>query len=140
MPSEYVIDEKFGLVFSKGFGVFTHHDFAMHMAAMGRDERFKPEFNQIVDCRLISEMKLNADQIKDLAGRTIFSALSKRALLGSSDLQYGMSRMFAAYQEMHGRHNFLVSRDWAETLAWLDLPSDYDAYENVAANPPTRVD
>ena len=139
MPSEYVIDESIGLVFSKGLGVFTHHDFIMHMTMLGQDARFKPEFNQIVDCRSISEMELNAEQIKDLVGRTIFSPLSRRAFLGSSDLQYGMSRMFAAYQEINGKQNIIVSRDMGEALAWLNLPGDYDPYKNGAFNPPTSV-
>lgn len=139
MPSEFIIDEKVGLVFSKGLGVFTPQDYFDHMTQLGRDARFKTEFNQIIDCRSISEMKLNAEQIRGLAERSIFSVHSKRAFLGSTDMQVGMSRMLAAYQEMQGRPNVKVSRDLADALAWLDLPGDYDPYRNVVTHPPTRV-
>lgn len=125
MPSHFVIDVKHGLVVSIGTGVFTQADFVDHMSRLRVDPAFDPNFHQLVDCREIEFMDLTSAQIEALASRTIFSRQSRCAFVVSSDLQFGLGRMFSAYRESAGYGaNVEVFRKWEEALSWLNLPTD----------------
>jgi hypothetical protein len=124
MPANFIIDVQHRLVFSTGDGVFTHADFLEHMARLQRDARFQPEFDQLVDCRAFT-LQLTSEEISDLASRSVFSSRSRRAFVVASSLQFGLSRMFAAYREEKGRQETMVFRDLREALAWLNLPPDW---------------
>ncbi len=128
MPETYVIDPQRGVVFSKGIGVFTYADFTEHMARMKADPAFRPEFNQLVDCRAMTSFDLTGAQVNEIAGRSIFSVRTRRAFVVSSDLQFGMSHMFAAYRENRGEMDVRVFREMREALAWLGLPPDLDPW------------
>ena len=124
MPTEFTVHSQLSVVVSRGSGVFTHADFLDHMARVGADPQFHPDLNHIVDCRPITKMDLTQKQIMDLAGRSIFSARSRRAFVVSSDLQYGLTRMFAAYREIKAGQEVMVFQDLPAALAWLGLPPD----------------
>lgn len=128
MPADYTIDAERKVVFSRGTGVFTHADYMGHMAALGKEPLFQPTFNQLVDCRAITEMKVTAAEIKDLAMRSLFDTSSKRAFVASNSIQFGMSRMFAAYREIHGQQEVRVFTEMKEALVWLGLPGNFDPY------------
>ena len=68
---------------------------------------------------------LTSEEISDLASRSVFSSRSRRAFVVASSLQFGLSRMFAAYREEKGRQETMVFRDLREALAWLNLPPDW---------------
>jgi len=124
MPAEFIIDVEHRVIFSIGTGLFTSTDFKEHMERLRRASDFNPDFNQIVDCRGITCMDLNSEQVRDLAGQSIFSNRSRRAFVVSSDLQFGLSRMFSAYREAVTGQEVRVFRTMPEALAWLDLPLD----------------
>jgi len=136
MPADFIIDVQHRLVFSKGEGVFTHADFMEHMARLRRDPRFEPEFDQFVDCRALT-LQLTSEEISDLASRSVFSSRSRRAFVVASSLQFGLSRMFAAYREEKGHQVTMVFRELSEALAWLKLPPDWKppAADASAGNP-----
>ena len=137
MPETYAIDTQRGVVFSKGTGVFTYVDFCEHMTRMQADPRFKPDFNQLVDCRALTAFELTGDQINELAGNSIFSVRTRRAFVVSSDLQFGLSHVFAAYRELRGEADIRVFREMREALLWLGLPADLDpwAAETTSGTP-----
>ena len=122
MPTEFTVHPNLGVVVSRGSGVFTHADFLDHMVRMSADPQFHPDLNQIVDCRAITKMDLSHDQIKSLAGRSIFSGRSRRAFVVTSELQYGLTRMFAAYREIKAGQEVMVFDNPSAALAWLGLP------------------
>ena len=126
MPADFIIDKQHAVVVSRGTGIFTYAEFLDHMAGLRADPRFRPEFNQLVDCRAITLLDFTSEQVKDLAKRSIFSGRSRRAFVASSDLQFGLSRMFATYRKISGALEFEVFRDMREALAWLNLPPDFD--------------
>jgi hypothetical protein len=128
MPADYTIDAERKVVFSRGTGVFTHADYRGHMAALGQEPLFQPTFHQLVDCRAITEMKLTGNEIKDLATRSLFAASSKRAFVASNSIQFGLSRMFASYREIHGKQEVRVFTELKEALHWLGLPEELDPY------------
>ena len=124
MPTDFTIDPEHHLVISRGSGVFTHADYLDHMSRVGADPKFRPDFNQLVDCRAISQMDLSGGEISDLAGRSVFGDLSHRAFVVSSEVQFGLTRMFATYREMKGGQEIRVFRTMPEALSWLGLPPD----------------
>ena len=133
MPTEFTIHPNLGVVISRGNGVFTQADFLDHMARMSTDPQFHPDLNHIVDCRAITKMDLSHDQIKGLAGRSIFSTRSRRAFVVASELQYGLTRMFAAYREIKAGQEVMVFDNPSPALAWLGLPPD------LSLDPPTQT-
>lgn len=127
MPSHFVIDVKHELVVSIGTGIFTQADFINHMSRLRAHPLFQPEFNLLVDCRKITSMELTSEQVEDLARRTVFSGQSRCGFVVSSDLHFGLGRMFASYRETVGQGPTVeVFRKWEEALSWLHLPADLD--------------
>jgi len=114
--------------------VFTREEYLDHVARVQRDPQFRPDFNHVVDCRAITEMDLTAAQIASLAERSGFSLQSRRAFVVSSDLQYGLSRVFAAYRENQGAAHTKVFRELDPALAWLDLPPESYPYRTESAD------
>ena len=64
MPTDFTIDVQRSVVFSRGTGVFSSADFIEHMTRLSGDPDFNPDFNQIVDCRAITLLDLNGEQLK----------------------------------------------------------------------------
>ncbi|HEX2853771.1 MAG TPA: hypothetical protein VHO24_11075 [Opitutaceae bacterium] len=127
MPAKYIIDVPHRVVFSQGTGVFTHGDFIGHMEALQKNPAFNPDFSQVVDCRDIGLLDLKNDQLRDLAAQSIFSLRARRAFVVSTELHFGMSRMFAAYRELAGQQ-VAVFKDMPSALQWLGLPPDLDPH------------
>jgi hypothetical protein len=135
MPAEFAIHRQWGVVVSRGSGVFTQADFLDHMSRMRADPEFNPDLHQIVDCRAITKMDLTSGQIESLASRSIFSARSRRAFVVSSDMQYGLARMFATYREMQAGQEVMVFQEMSDALAWLGLPTDFITPTPAEARP-----
>jgi len=127
MPADFILDEPHRVVFSRSLGDFTYLDYRDHMARLASDPRFRPEFDQLVDCRS-SQLVLSSDQVRDLASQSVFSDRSKRAFVVSSNFQFGLSRMWANYREVKAGQAIMVFREMSEALAWLRLPADMDPF------------
>ncbi|MBI3880717.1 MAG: hypothetical protein HY301_11740 [Verrucomicrobia bacterium] len=136
MPGDFYIDAKLGVVFSKVTGVLTLADVLDHMERLVRHPDFRPEFNQLLDFREATNMALSNDEVRGLARKNIFSALSRRAFVVSSDLQFGLSRVFATHRELLGEGGILVFREMQEALNWLALSSVPDARVFARLHPP----
>jgi len=122
MPADFEIDPVHRVVFSRGFGIFTHADYLDQMEQLRCDSRFQPEFNQLVDCRAITLLDLTAAQIQDLAMKSVFKPESLRAFVVTNDVQYGLSRMLGSYREIKGANTLVVFKEMTDALSWLNLP------------------
>jgi hypothetical protein len=119
MSAEYRIDKKRRLVLSTGSGVFTMADSLAHQDKLLHDPDFAPDFCQLWDLSLVTEVQLTSDDLRRLAQRPVFSPDSRRAVLVSSDLAFGLSRMFAIFREILGETGIRVFRDRGEALDWV---------------------
>jgi hypothetical protein len=126
MPADFSINPQLGIVFSKATGVFSHAEALDHMIRLSQHPGFRPEFDQLLDGREITKVELSADEVRDLATRTIFSVHSKRAFVTASDHDFGIARMFGTYREIRGEDGIRIFRDMAEALAWLSLTAEPD--------------
>lgn len=126
MPAIFHIDVQRGVVFSKANGVFSHTDALEHMERLSRHPDFRPAFNQLLDFRQVTSVVLSGEEVRALAQRAIFSESSRRAFVVSSDLQFGLSRMFGIYRELGGEEGIMVFREMNTALGWLGLSAEPD--------------
>ena len=137
MPCEFLIDADRRLVVSRGSGTFCRADFMGHMEKLRVDPLFKPEFDHLIDGRKFDRVDLTPTQIWELGGESVFAASSRRAVVVSSRLHFGLARMFASYREAKSKQVTAVFWDLMEGVAWLGLPTDYDP---SSLGEPTRID
>ena len=109
-------------------GVFTHAEYVEHISHLRQEVIFRPEFDQIVDCRLITEMNFTSDQTAELASMSIFARTSRRVFIAPSNLHFGLSRMLTKYLELKKGQETMVFRGMREGLSWLNLPLDIDPF------------
>ena len=133
MPLDYSIDTQRGLVLSKATGLFGVAEAMDHIKRLFADPDFRPTHNQLIDFRQITALDLSTDQIRELASASIFGPDSKRAFVVSTDLQFGLGRVFSAYRHIEGEEGIRVFREMKDALQWLSLPSEPDS--NVLTEP-----
>ena len=119
MPTFYKIDKERRLVMSTYSGVLTIEDALGHQKKLLKDPDFDPSFSQLFDVTRVTDMRLTAEDVRTLAQRTVFSPDSRRAILVSNDLQFGLSRMFGIFRETKGEKRIRVFRDLEEALEWV---------------------
>ena len=130
MPASYQIDKARRLVISIASGFLTAEDLVAHQRKLLGDSDFDPSCSQIFDCTAVSGIDFNAEDVGALAARTIFSPHSRRALLVTTDEQYGLFLMFKMIREGHGEHGIRVFRDKREAFRWA-LPEE-EAFSKTA--------
>jgi len=112
------------MVFSRATGVVTVADVLGHMDRLSRHTDFRPEFSQIIDFREAAEVRLSSDEVQEIARRNVFAAESRRAILVTPGLQFGLARMFATYRELAGEQGIHIFTDAAEARSWVSLPEE----------------
>ena len=90
MPVSFHIDKDQHLVVSVWSGVVTMEEAREHNAALRADPDFDPSMRQLSDAR-DAESTVSVDDLRLLARETPFGKLSRRAVVGSSDLVFGVS-------------------------------------------------
>ena len=124
MSADFTIDEGHSVVFSYAAGDLTYANIVGHMDRLSADARFRPDMRQIIDFNDIREVKVTNDQIRELAARTIFGPESRRAFVASTDVLFGLARMFQAHREFGGESGIAIFRDMAEATSWIGVPPD----------------
>jgi hypothetical protein len=125
MPFDFSIHAAQGVVYSSARGIFSRTDALEHVKRLKQEPDFHPGLNQLFDFRTATTIDLSGEEIEQLAVRDVFSKQSKRAFVVSSNLQFGMARMFALYRDTRGETGVQVFRELPEALAWLGLPTDF---------------
>ena len=120
MPASYRIDVARRLVLSRAWGVFTAQDLLDHYNALAADPAFDPSFSQLVDLRDVEQVELDTSVIRRHALERLFGGGAQRALVVSSDMHYGLARMYGAFAEFASQ-NVKVFRDMHEAEQWLGL-------------------
>jgi len=124
MPADFYIDVSRRMVFSCGNGVLRLADFRDHMERLLAHPDFRPEFNQLLDFRHAEDVVSATEEIILLAARNVFSPKSKRAFVVTSDLHFGLVRMFGSYRENAGEQGIKLFREMKPALTWLSLTEE----------------
>ena len=123
MATQYQIDPASGVVFTVFGGAITFEEVVAHAVELRGDPSFHPRFAELLDLREVTFTNLTFEEL-ELLSRTIdpFSRAARRAIVASSDLMYGTSRM---YQEARGAEgNVQVFRTMKEARQWLGLADE----------------
>jgi hypothetical protein len=119
MPAYYNIDKERRLVMSTGSGVLTMTDALAHQEDLLKDPDFSPRFSQLMDLTQVTKVEFGTEDLRRLAQRSIFSPDSRRAILVSSDVVFGLSRMFEIFRETLGETGIRVFRNLDDALEWV---------------------
>jgi len=119
MPAYYNIDKERRLVMSTGSGVLTMTDALAHQEKLLKDPDFSPRFSQLMDLTQVTNVEFGTEDLRKLAQRSIFSPDSRRAILVSSDVVFGLSRMFEIFRETLGETGIRVFRNLDDALEWV---------------------
>jgi hypothetical protein len=120
MPVNFRIDVARKLVISECQGVVTGADLFDHQSLLGADPRFQPDFWQLFDFTGATEIHVSVEDVRELAARSPFRAGSKRAVVVSRPVHFGLVRMFDALTDEHAV-DLRVFYDVAEAWAWLGM-------------------
>jgi hypothetical protein len=121
MSADFIIDVRRSMVFSRATDVLTVGDVLDHMERLTSHPDFRPEFNQIFDMREVTRVEMSGEDIKRLATKNIFAPVSRRALLVTPGLQFGLGRIFATYREFAGETGIRILIDEREAHSWVSL-------------------
>ena len=125
MPYEDVIDHEKRLVRTRIWGSVTFTEALDHHEKLRERSDFDPTFNQLIDATELVDAHIDSSQAQLLGTRPLFSAGSKRVLVATSAVTFGVGRMVQAFREMAGtKENLLVVSDRKTALRWLEIPED----------------
>ena len=119
MPLFYKIDKERRLVLSSGSGPFSLADAKAHQQRLLNDRDFDPSFSQIVDFSQFTKFDLSANDIRQMAERSVFSAQSRRGIIVPNDFAFGLGRMFQILRDLAGEKGIRVCRTLEEALDWV---------------------
>jgi hypothetical protein len=119
MPVFFKIYKERRLVMSTVSGVVTLADAVAHREDLRKHPDFDPSFSQLVDLSNVTEIEFSREGVERFAQDTIFSLNSRRAAVATSDLVYGLARMFETLRESKGEEGLRVFRHLDEALEWV---------------------
>lgn len=125
MPCRYVIDKQRRLVNTIASGHLTFAEAKAHQDQLASDRDFDPGFNQLIDTTEVTVADLSARQLRAIVSRQFFSSESRRAVLATQPVIYGMGRMAQAYHEIvRGKAEMQIFYDRSAAMRWLGLEDD----------------
>lgn len=126
MAFSFTIDSDRGVVRFTAGSVFSPRDVIASIEQVRNHPAFRPDFDHLIDLRGIKEYQPHADDIRQRSEydrSDVRLDASRIAIVASSDIAYGMSRMYESLMEGATTtvHTF---RDMAAAEAWLGLDVD----------------
>lgn len=125
MPISYRIDAGRSLVLTAASGTLTDEDVLALKERLARDPAFSPDMKELSDCRGIERLDVTPAGIRAMVEQdesdSDGAATHKLALVLSTDVAYGMARIYQSLSEVHDNENVGVFRDLDEAKAWLEV-------------------
>jgi hypothetical protein len=117
----YRIDHALRVVRSRGWGTLSTSDLQDYTSRLLADPAFDPDYRSLADLTEVTRVDIDQVALSQAAWMPSFTQGTRRAIIASSDLVYGLARMFATHSERFGQVVH-VYRDRADAEAWLGLP------------------
>ena len=122
MPANCTIDAALNLIIIRCSGTLTNADFIALTERLTQADALACT-REICDLRDVEEVLVSPDELKELAKRWRESgAPMKIADVTSTDLSYGLARLFQGYRD-DATTELRVFRNMAEAEAWLEIPA-----------------
>ena len=120
MPLNYQIDKEHRLVISTAWDVLTRQEVLLHQLQLSSDPKFNRDFFQLADLTQVTGVRDENIFLPELCIPHIFSRRSRRALIASSPLTFGLSRRFITLRAiMGGEEQMQVFKNRDEAVQWL---------------------
>ena len=120
MPCSYIIDLPRSLVLSRGWGVLTDGELLAHVRALTVDPRFVGNFHQLADLRDVADVEVSSSTIREMARLNPYGDGSRRAVVVTSDVLFGMARMYQILRD-EPSDELEVFRKLDDALRWLEI-------------------
>lgn len=120
MPVAYSIDQSQRLVLSRLSGAVTESEVHEHNRKLRSDPDFIPNYRQLVDCTGLTEILVGTPTINAVSQDQYFAPGTRRAFIATSDVAFGLARMFALRAEGSGQ-TIEVFRDRRAAEEWLGI-------------------
>ncbi len=120
MSVAYTIDAELSVVLVKAWGAVTGAELLEATDALHTMPEFARANRELGDYQGVTDFDLDASAIQRLASRSVFAAETRRAVVVSTDVTYGMARMYQMLRERPG-DGLYVFRDMDEAITWIGL-------------------
>lgn len=120
MGMSYKIDQERRLVITRGWGELSTRELLDVISQILSDPRFDPDYRSLGDLRDVTSVSVDTMATAQVAAAPLFADGARRAIVATSDVAYGMARMFAAYSERAG-YEVHIFREMAPAEEWLGL-------------------
>jgi hypothetical protein len=123
MPFDIVIDAEHRIVYSRAWGEFTEADVLAHRQHLKANPKFDSTFRQLADFSGVTRLAISATSIRALTSSDTWDRSSRRAFVASTDVVFGMARMYATLLG-ESKSNIAVFRRAEEARRWLRVDED----------------
>jgi len=120
LPVSYLIDQKQRVVFSRLTGAVTETEVREHNRTLRADPDFNPGYRQLIDCTGLTEILVGTPTINAISQDQFFTPGTRRAFIATSDVAFGLARMFALRAEGSGQM-IEVFRERRVAEEWLGI-------------------
>ena len=127
MPANHIIDDQNQLLITIWEGEAHDIEFIEAIQKYQKEIQNHPnyaKYNEVVDLRKITKLKLSTEGIKligTIASTTDIKEINKKlALIVSSNLAFGLARMYEAYRSFskYSNKEIRVFKDESEAFVW----------------------
>ena len=119
MPMSHSINSEQRLVLCRAWDVLTSDDLHAHYRDIASDPAFRSDYRQLGDLRDVTSLTADTTSIVATASLPVFDPGTRRALVATTDVTFGLARMFASYAEDVGQL-VRVFRDVSDAESWLE--------------------
>ena len=120
MSMSYTIDPARRLVRTRAWGVLSTTDLQDSSSRLMADARFEPRYRSLVDLREVTGVSADMEALAQTAAVPLFAEGVQRAIVASSDVAFGIARMYATFAERTGG-DVRVFRELEHASDWLGL-------------------
>jgi hypothetical protein len=126
MSINYTVNTRQRIIITSASGDISLSDMQEHMQTVQNHPEIQPDYNHIFDLRKAGNFEITTSDVKQLAEFSYFNEQSKRAIVASSDLFYGMSRMYEIFKK-DASVNVRVFRTYEEAKQWVGYQDETEA-------------
>ncbi len=129
MSVEYTYDEEHNILYTRFFGVVIDKDLKDQAETIAADPRIKPGVRELVDLSGVEDIQGSSSSLElniqiDCANSEKLAGM-RTAIVASTDLLYGFSRMYQTFAELRKSPLTVeVFRTVGEAREWLGLQDD----------------
>jgi len=121
MRARILVDPERRLVFTYATDPLTYNEVMDHRDQLRHHHGFQPDFDQIISFLDVTDVRVSAEEVRQLANEAFFSPASRRALVAPGNEMFGLARMFGTYRELAGESHIKAFRELPQAASWIGV-------------------